>query len=158
MRKEIANGSLFLKLKLALLVLVTVFLAVLFIHREDSEEKDILPTESIHLSRFSPSIITETEDELNERLLSSRIKPLFYKATIQGDNIYIFLDQKRWKELSLNEKADVLLEVAQVCRAVGDSVGIPIEPDRAKPEINFYSRDSNKELAYWNEQGAIILN
>ncbi len=157
MKEEKRNRSPSVTVMLASFILIAVFLLILFIERRHLEE-NITPKESIRLSTLSPVIITETENELNKRLRDSGIESLFYKASIQGDKIYVFLDQNRWRGLSLNEKADVLLQVAQICRVVGNSVGIPIEPDKAKPGIYFYSRDSNKELASWDEQGGIIMN
>ena len=158
MKEGKRNKSSFVTVTLVSIILVAISLMILFIKREKGEEKNITLKESIRLSTLSSAIITETEDELNKSLLDSGIKSLFYKASIQGDNIYVFLDQNRWRDLSLNEKADVLLQVAQICRVVGNSVGVPIEPDKAKPGIYFYSRDSNKKLASWNEQGSIIMD
>lgn len=60
--------------------------------------------------------------------------------------------------MSLNEKADLLLQVANICRAtVENSVGIPRESKNTKAQIHFYDRASNKELASWIEESGIIL-
>jgi len=158
MKEEKRNRLSFITVMLASIILVAVLLVILFVKRENAGEKNISLKESIRLSILSPAMVTKTEGELNKRLRDSGIKPLFYKASIQGDEINIFLDRNRWRDLSLNEKADVLLRVAHICRVVGNSIGVPIEPNKAKPPIHFYDRDSNKELASWGKQGGIIID
>lgn len=62
------------------------------------------------------------------------------------------------EDLSLNEKADLLLQVANVYGAIiENSVGIPQESKNTKAQIYFYDRASSKELASWAEEGGIIL-
>ena len=154
MKEEKHNRSLFVMVISVLTILIGTLLLIPFTQRESLGENSITLKE-YQLSELSPVIINEIEDELNKRLLDSRIKPFFYKASIQGDEINIFLDRHGWKNLSLNEKADVLLHVAKICRVVETSVGI--FPNKAKPRIHFYDRDSNKELASWSEQGGGII-
>jgi hypothetical protein len=69
------------------------------------------------------------------------------------------MEREGWKTLSLNQKADVLLQVVQIYKvALKDFVGADVELNNIKPEIHFYERDSNKELAFWAEGSGIILN
>jgi hypothetical protein len=162
-KKEKNNRSSSVKVMLALVVFISVFLVILFTQKESAGERDMTLKESIQLSELSPSIITETEVELNKRLFNSRIKPLFYKASIQGEKVNVFVERNGWRNLPLNEKADALLQVAHICMTiVEDSIGISIEPNKAKLPIHFYihfyDRDSNKELAFWSEQGGIIID
>ena len=158
MWEEKLNGSLFVTVILALIVLVAVFLVMPSMQKESAVEKNILLTEPVRLSTLNTSVISETEVELNKRLFDSRIKPFFYKASIQGDKINIFLDRNEWRDLSLNEKADLLLQVANIYGAIiGNSVGIPQESKNTKAQIHFYDRAANKELASWAEEGGIIL-
>ncbi|MBI2486512.1 MAG: hypothetical protein HYW01_06070 [Deltaproteobacteria bacterium] len=159
MREERLNGSLFVTVILALIVLVAVFLVIPSMQKESAEEKNILLKEPVRLSNLSTSVVSETEAELNKRLLDSRIKPLFYKVSIQGDKINIFLDRNGWRDLSLSEKADLLLQVANIYGAIiENSVWIPQESKNTKAQIHFYDRASNKELASWAEEGGIILD
>jgi len=158
MWEEKLNGSLFVSVILALIVLVTVFLVVPSVRKEGAEEKNILLKEPVRLSTLSTSVISDTEVELNKRLVNSRIKPLFYKASIQGDKVNIFLGRNSWRELSLNEKADLLLQVANIYKAVVEnSVSIPRESKNTGAQIHFYDRASNRELASWIEESGIIL-
>ena len=158
MWEEKLNGSLFVTVILALIVLVAVFLVMPSMQKESAAEKNILLKEPVRLSTLNTSVISETEVELNKRLFDSRIKPFFYKASIQGDKINIFLDRNEWRDLSLNEKADLLLQVANIYRAVVEnSVALKQESKNVKAQIYFYDRASNKELASWAEEGGIIL-
>ncbi len=159
MWEEKLNGSLFVAAILALCTLVAVYLVIPSVRKENLEENNIILKESFRLSTLSPSVISQTEVELNKRLLDSRIKPLFNKVSIQGDEINVFLDRNGWRDLSLNEKADLLLQAANICRAiVENSAGIPQESNNTKPRIHFYDIASNKELAFWGEEAGIILN
>jgi hypothetical protein len=150
------NRSLFVVMILVLITFIGTLIP--FAQRESLGEKSIIPKES-RLSELSPAIITEFEGELNKRLLDSRVKPFFYKASTQRDEINIFLDRHGWMDLSLIEKGDVIEQVAKICRVVETSVGI-----KAEPPIHFYDRDSkflwgdyNKELASWSRQGGGII-
>ncbi len=133
-KEEKHNRSLFVVMILVLFIFIGTL--VPFTQRESLGEKSIIPKES-RLSELSPAIITEFEGELNKRLLDSRVKPFFYKASTQGDEINIFLDRDGWIDLSLIEKGDVIEQVANICRLVETSVGI-----KAKPPIHFYDRNS----------------
>jgi short subunit dehydrogenase len=87
------NRSLFVVMILVLITFIGTLIP--FAQRESLGEKSIIPKES-RLSELSPAIITEFEGELNKRLLDSRVKPFFYKASIQRDEINIFLDRHGW--------------------------------------------------------------
>lgn len=97
MWEEKLNGSLFVTVILALIVLVAAFLVMHSMQKESAVEKKILLKEPVRLSTLNTSVISGTEVELNKRLLNSRMKPFFYKASIQGDKVNIFLDRNEWR-------------------------------------------------------------
>lgn len=159
MKERKRNNSSFVTMILPLLVLIALFLVILFIQRGYVEEKNITPKESIRLSTLSPAIITETETELNKRLSNSKIKSLFYRARIQDYEIYVFLYREQWRDLSLNEKADAIAEIVQVCKNIPEEIsGIPIGLNHQKPQIHIYDSDFERELALWTREGAAIIN
>jgi len=104
-------------------------------------------------------MITKTEADLNRRLRDSKIKSLFYRSRIQHDEIYVFLYREQWRDLSLNEKADAIAEIVQVCKNIPEEVaGIPIGLNHQKPQIHIYDSDFERELALWTREGAAIIN
>ena len=144
---------------LALIIFLSLISAIPLIQGGIAEEKKITTQEYIRLSELSPATIGKIEEELNKRLLNSDIEPLLYKASVRGDKVNLFVERQGWKVLSLNEKANILLQVAQIHKAVLKGFVRPnMELNNIKPEIHFYERDSNKELAFWAEGSGIILN
>ena len=144
---------------LALIIFLSLISAIPFIQGGTAEEKNNTTQEYIRLSELSPATIDKIEVELNKRLLNSNIKPLSYKASIQEDKLNLLVERESWKALSLNEKADTLLQVAQIYKVVlKDFVRANVELNKIRPEIHFYERDSNKELAFWTEGSGIILD
>ena len=121
--------------------------------------KETVHAEKSRSSAPSPDIVAGTETELKKRLGSSKIGSLFSRATIQHDEVYIFVSPDRWKEMSLNEKADAIDEIAQICKNIpqqmsGTSIRLKYEPRK----IHLYDRDSEEELALWTGEGAAIMN
>jgi hypothetical protein len=144
---------------LALIIFLSLISAIPFIQGGTAEEKNSATQENIRLTELSPAAIDKIQAELNKRLLDSKTKPLFYKASIQADKLNLLVEREGWKALSLNEKADTLLQVAQIYKVVlKEFVGANVELNNIRPEIHFYERDSNKELAFWTEGSGIILD
>lgn len=159
MNEKKLNWSSILKLIMFLIIIIVGIQLLLFILRDERGETKIIQKETIHLSALSTVIITEMEAELNKRLHDSDINFIFRSARIQWDKIYVFLDRDTWRDLSLNEKADILTEVVQICNAMpAESIGIPIELLNNKPQIYFYDRDFSKELALWSVEGSAIID
>jgi hypothetical protein len=148
-----------IKLILFLIIFIVCFGLILYIRKESKETTNATQIEKIRFSALSPNVVAEAEVELNKRLHESNIKSFFYRARIQGDAIYVFLDREVWRDLSLGEKSDVLTEIVQVCKNVPEEVsGIPIELIHQKPQIYIYDRDFKRELALWTREGAAIIN
>jgi hypothetical protein len=144
---------------LALIIFLFLISAIPFIKDGTTEEKNITTQEYIRLSELSPAAIDKIEEELDKRLLSSDIKPPLHNVSVRGDKVNLFVERQGWKVLSLNEKANILLQVAQIYKAVLKGfVGPNMELNNIKPEIHFYERDSNRELAFWTEGSGIILD
>ncbi len=144
---------------LALIIFLSLIFAIPFIQGGTAEDKKITTQEYIRMSELSLATIDKIEEELNKRLLSSDIKPPLHNVSVRGDKVNLFVERESWKALSLNEKADTLLQVAQIYNCVlKDLVGVDVELNKIKPEIHFYERDSNKELAFWIEGSGIILD
>ena len=145
---------------LALVIFLFLISAIPLIQGETAaENNNNTPQQYIRLTELSPATIDKIQAELNKRLLNSDIKTLFYKASIRGDKVNLLVERESWKALSLNEKADTLLQVAQIYKVVlKDFVRVNVELNKIRPEIHFYERDSNKEIAFWTEGSGIILD
>ncbi len=153
------SGSLSLTGAFALYIVAALFLVIPNMQSERVEGVNAMQKEPFRLSDLDSSVLTQAEVELNSHLLDSEIKHLFYKANIKGDKINVILDQSGWKDLSLNERANLILQVASICRSiVENSAGFEPGFKISKPEIHFYDRTANKELAFWSDGGGIILN
>ena len=143
------------KYHLVLLLLFTLLLLGFFYGEEKYKQLDEFPSVSNRIS-ISQDVIIKVENEFNKRLLESTIKPYFHKASVQKENINVFLDRDVWKDLSVTQKSSVLLQVAQIWKEI--RISVEGFPDTADPEILFYDIGSNKELASWSEQQGGIIN
>ncbi|MGH7890187.1 MAG: hypothetical protein ACRENF_06520 [Thermodesulfobacteriota bacterium] len=153
------SWSLFITGVFALYTLAALFIVIPNMQRESAEAINTIEEDTFRLSSLNSSVLTQAEVELNSRLLDSEIKHLFHKANIKGDKINVILDQSGWKDLSLNERANLILQVASICRSiVENSAGFEPGFKISKPEIHFYDRTANKELAFWSDGSGIILN
>ena len=121
--------------------------------------KETTHAEKSRSSAPSPDIVPVTETELNKRLSNSKISSLFSRARIQHDEIYVFVSSDRWKEMSLNEKADAIDEIVEVCKNIPQQIsGISMGLKDESRKIHVYGRDSEEELALWTGEGAAIIN
>jgi hypothetical protein len=142
-----------------LTVVVLVLLLIAFSQKGSIATKRITHAENIRLFEPSPDIAAVTETELNKRLSNSKISSLFYRARIQHDEIYVFLNPDRWRNMSLNEKADAIEEIVQVCKKIPRQIsGMSMGLNDETPQIYMYDGDSEKELALWTGEGAAIIN
>jgi len=157
--EEKLSGSLFLTGVFVLYIAAALFLVIPNMQSERAERVNAMQKESFRLSDLDLSVLTQAELELNSLLLDSEIKHIFHKANIQGGKINVILDQSAWKGLSLNERASLILQVASICRSIVEN-SVDIKPGSRinKPEIHFYDRTANKELAFWSDGSGIILN
>lgn len=143
---------------LALVVLLSLISAIPFIQGRTAEENNSIPQEYTRLSGLSPTEVNKIEAQLNKRLVSSRIQSFFHKASIQGEEVNLFVERNGWKALSLNEKADVLSQVAGKYRdIIREFVNVPAELNYIKTEIHFYDKDSDRKLAFWSQGSGIII-
>ncbi|HEX3033902.1 MAG TPA: hypothetical protein VHT73_02060 [Thermodesulfobacteriota bacterium] len=144
------------KHRVVLLLLFTLLFLVSFYKERQDKQLDENPGMSNKII-LNSDVVTKVEGEFNKRLLDSIIKPPFHGVSVREDDINVFLDGDGWKNLSLTQKSGVLLQVAQIWQEARISVGD--FPDKSDPQIRFYDKDSNKELASWSEQqGGIIMH
>jgi len=99
-------------------VVALVLILIAFSQTGSIGTKPITHAEKSRSSVRSPDIIALTEAELNKRLSNSEVSSLFSGARIQHDEIYIFVNPHRWRDMSLNDKADAIDEIVQVCKTI----------------------------------------
>ena len=140
-------------------VVALVLILVAFSQTGSIATKEITHAEKSRSSVPSPDIVAVTESDLNKRLSNSKISSLFSRARIQHDEIYIFVNPDRWRDMSINEKADAIDEIVEVCKNIPQQIsGMSKGLKNETPKIYLYDGDSERELALWTGEGAAIIN
>lgn len=143
-----------MKHRIVKLLLFTLLILVLFYGEGQDRQLDG-NSSTVNETLLAPDIANKVEGEFNKRLLDSMVEPIFHSVNVQGEYIDLLLDGEEWKDLSITQRSGVLLRVSQIWKET--RVFVEGFPANANPEIRFYDKGSNKELASWSEsQGGII--